>query len=78
MHLPFMKMNKNEINQAVIAEIKSENAAFGYVSKMEIANDYWNRGLTQMQRVELGREFAAKTTLQTVNNAVAFLATIIA
>tara|TARA_R110000822_G_scaffold251321_1_gene378200 strand:+ start:386 stop:610 length:225 start_codon:yes stop_codon:yes gene_type:complete len=74
-----MKMNKNEINQAVIAEIKSENAAFGYVaSKMEIANDYWNRGLTQMQRVELGREFAAKTTLQTVNNAVAFLATIIA
>jgi hypothetical protein len=71
-------MNKNEINQAVIAEIKSENAAFGYVaSTMEIANEYWTRGLTGMQRVELGREFAGKTTLQTVRNAVAFLATLI-
>ena len=74
-----MKMNNNQINQAIIAEIKSENASFGYVaSKMEIANDYWNRGLTGMQRVELGREFAGKTHLQTVKNAVAFLATIIA
>ena len=73
-----MKMNNNEINQAIIAEIKSENAAFGYVaSKMEIANAYWYRGLTGMQRVELGREFAGKTTLQTLKNSVAFLATII-
>ena len=74
-----MKMNNNEINQAIIAEIKSENAAFGYVaSKKEIANAYYYRGLTGMQRVELGREFAGKTTLQTLKNSVAFLATIIA
>jgi hypothetical protein len=74
-----MKMNNNEINQAIIAEIKSEDAAFGYVaSKMEIANAYWYRGLTGMQRVELGRECKGKTDLQTLKNAVAFLATIIA
>jgi len=73
-----MKMNNNEINQAIIAEIKSEDAAFGYVaSKMEIANAYWYRGLTGMQRVELGRECKGKTDLQTLKNAVAFLATII-
>jgi hypothetical protein len=74
-----MKMNNTEINEAIIAEIKSEDAAFGYVaSKMEIANAYWYRGLTGMQRVELGRECKGKTDLQTLKNAVAFLATIIA
>jgi len=74
-----MKMTNNEINQAIIAEIKSEDAAFGYVaSKLEIANAYWYRGLTGMQRVELGRECKGKTDLQTLKNAVAFLATIIA
>ena len=66
------------INQDIIKEIRQEYADIGYIpSALEVANDYWHRGLNVMERHEVSQPFAHLSIMKRLRASVAEIAKLI-